>query len=132
MRRTRCRDASLGIPPAFGAFAYDAGSDQVRLTWPATDPGVANFVAAAQQTLSTLDQRTGSLTRSTPQFRRIRSAAPSWGQCVISPDVWPGIQGYTWFDGALIEGSAGLANPSFTIAERCMDRILEEDHLSNR
>lgn len=34
-------------------------------------------------------------------------------------------------DGALIEGSTGLANPSFTIAalaERCMDRILRDGH----
>jgi cholesterol oxidase len=37
-------------------------------------------------------------------------------------------------DGALIEGSAGLANPSFTIAalaERCLERILGDDHLTN-
>jgi cholesterol oxidase len=34
-------------------------------------------------------------------------------------------------DGALIEGSTGLANPSFTIAalaERCMDRIVPRLH----
>jgi cholesterol oxidase len=38
-------------------------------------------------------------------------------------------------DGALIEGSTGLANPSFTIAalaERCLDRILSRDRLNNR
>jgi cholesterol oxidase len=38
-------------------------------------------------------------------------------------------------DGALIQGSTGLANPSFTIAalaERCMERILSRDRLSNR
>jgi len=37
-------------------------------------------------------------------------------------------------DGALIEGSTGLANPSLTIAalaERCMDNILWRDRLSN-
>jgi cholesterol oxidase len=38
-------------------------------------------------------------------------------------------------DGALIDGSTGLANPSFTIAalaERGMERILSRDGLSNR
>ena len=38
-------------------------------------------------------------------------------------------------DGALIEGSNRLATSSFTIAapaERCMDRILRRDGLSNR
>ena len=38
-------------------------------------------------------------------------------------------------DGALIEGSTGLANPSFTNAalpERCMGRIVRRDRLSNR
>ena len=38
-------------------------------------------------------------------------------------------------DGSLIEGSTGLANPSFTIAalaERCLDQILATDRLSNR
>ncbi len=37
-------------------------------------------------------------------------------------------------EGALIEGNTGLANPALTIAtlaERCMDRILWRDRLSN-
>ena len=37
-------------------------------------------------------------------------------------------------DGALIQGSTGLANPSFTIAalaERCLEQILANDHLTN-
>jgi cholesterol oxidase len=127
--------ASLGIPPAIGSFAYDEATDQVRLTWPATDPRVANFVAAAQHTLSTLDQRTGSLTLS---INPAVSAHPLGGAvmgkvCDFAGrvDRHPGL--YV-VDGALIEGSAGLANPSFTIAaiaERCLDQILEEDHLTN-
>jgi hypothetical protein len=35
----------------------------------------------------------------------------------------------------MIEGSTGLTNPSFTIAalaERCVDRVLTRDRLSNR
>lgn len=127
--------ASLGIPPAIGAFLYDAATDRVRLTWPATDPRLGNFLSAAQHTLSVLDQRNGSLTLS---FNPMVSAHPLGGAvlgraCDVDGRVkrHPGL--YV-VDGALIDGSTGLANPSLTIAalaERCMDRILMHDHLSN-
>jgi cholesterol oxidase len=127
--------ASLGLPPAVGSFAYDAHTDRVALNWPAADPRVARFVAAAQHTLSVLDQRTGGMTLS---FNPAVSAHPLGGAvmgkvCDSSGRVkrCPGL--YV-VDGALIEGSTGLANPSFTIAalaERCMDRILGADQLSN-
>lgn len=128
--------ASLGIPPAIGSFMYDAATDGVRLTWPATDPRLGNFLSAAQHTLSVLDQRNGSLTLS---FNPAVSAHPLGGAvlgraCDVDGRVkrHPGL--YV-VDGALIDGSTGLANPSLTIAalaERCMDRILMHDHLSNR
>jgi cholesterol oxidase len=120
--------ASLGVPPAIGSFAYDAARDAVALNWPGADPRLANFLAAAQQTLAVLDQRNGSLTLS---FNPAVSAHPLGGAvlgkaCDFNGRVkrYPGL--YV-VDGALIEGSTGLANPSFTIAalaERCMDRIL--------
>jgi cholesterol oxidase len=127
--------ASLGIPPAIGSFAYDAATDAVGLTWPSGDPRLANFLAAAQQTLSVLDQSNGSLTLGINPFV---SAHPLGGAvlgkaCDLEGRVrhHPGL--YV-VDGALIEGNTGLANPSFTIAalaERCMDHILERDRLSN-
>ena len=123
--------ASLGIPPAIGSFAYDPASDVVGLTWPAGDPRVQNFLAAAQRTLSVLDQANGSLTIS---FNPAVSAHPLGGAvlgeaCDIDGRVkrYPGL--YV-VDGALIRGTTGLANPSFTIAalaERCMERILGRD-----
>jgi cholesterol oxidase len=128
--------ASLGIPPAIGAFAYDAASDSVRVNWPATDPRLGNFLAAAQHTLQVLDQANGSLTLS---FNPAVSAHPLGGAvlgkaCDIDGRIkrHPGL--YV-VDGALIDGSTGLANPSFTIAalaERGMERILSRDGLSNR
>jgi len=123
--------ASLGIPPAIGSFAYDAASDSVTLNWPGSDPRLGNFLAAAQQTLTVLDQRNGSLTLGINPFV---SAHPLGGAvlgkaCELDGQVkrYPGL--YV-VDGALIEGSTGLANPSFTIAalaERCMDHILWRD-----
>lgn len=128
--------ASLGLPPALGSFAYDPATDAVGLTWPAADPRLGNFLAAAQQTLSVMDQRNGSLTLS---FNPAVSAHPLGGAvlgkgCDLDGRVkrCPGL--YV-VDGALIEGATGLANPSFTIAalaERCMDRVLRRDGLSNR
>jgi cholesterol oxidase len=124
--------ASLGIPPAIGSFAYDATADRVILNWPGSDPRLGNFLAAAQQTLATLDQRNGSLTIG---FNPLISAHPLGGAvigkvCRFDGQVkrYPGL--YV-VDGALIEGSTGLANPSFTIAalaERCMHQILERQN----
>jgi len=125
--------ASLGIPPAIGSFSYDAATDAVGLTWPATDPQLGNFLGAARHTLAVLDQSNGSLTLS---FNPVVSAHPLGGAvlgkvCDLDGRV-EHHRGLYVVDGALIEGSTGLANPSFTIAalaERSMDHILAEDHL---
>lgn len=124
--------ASLGIPPAIGSFSYDAATDAVSLNWPRTDSRLANFLAAAQRTLTVLDQRNGSLTLS---FNPLISAHPLGGAvlgkaCDLSGRVKNHPHLYV-LDGALIEGSTGLANPSLTIAalaERCMNRILPRLH----
>jgi cholesterol oxidase len=123
--------ASLGMPPAIGSFAYDAAAGAVTLNWPGTDPRLANFLGAAQQTLAVLDQRNGSLTLG---FNPFVSAHPLGGAilgkaCELDGQV-KGHPGLYVVDGALIEGSTGLANPSFTIAalaERCLDHILSRD-----
>ena len=120
--------ASLGIPPAIGSFAYNATTNAVALNWPGNDPRLGDFLAAARQTLRVLDERNGSVTLA---FNPSVSAHPLGGAvlgkvCDLAGRVkdHPGL--YV-VDGALIEGSTGLANPSFTIAalaERCMDGIL--------
>ena len=125
--------ASLGIPPAIGSFSYDAATDAVGLTWPATDPQLGNFLGAARHTLAVLDQSNGSLTLS---FNPVVSAHPLGGAvlgkvCDLDGRV-EHHRGLYVVDGAVIQGSTGLANPSFTIAalaERSMDHILAEDHL---
>lgn len=128
--------ASLGIPPAIGSFAYDPAADAVALNWPSADPRLANFLAAAQQTLSVLDQSNGSLTLGINPFV---SAHPLGGAVVGKACDFEGRvkhhPGLYVVDGALIAGNTGLANPSFTIAalaERCMDHILSRDRLSSR
>jgi cholesterol oxidase len=127
--------ASLGIPPAIGSLTYDAQADRVALSWPATDPRVGQFVAAAQHTLSTLNERTGGVTLS---FNPAVSAHPLGGAVMGKACDFEGrvkrCPGLYVVDGALIAGSTGLANPSFTIAalaERCMEQILSRDHLTN-
>ena len=127
--------ASLGVPPAIGSFSYDAQADRVMLKWPAADPRVVNFVAAAQHTLAALDQRTGSVTLS---INPAVSAHPLGGAVMGKACDFAGRvkrhPGLYVVDGALIGGSAGLANPSFTIAalaERCLDQILVNDQLTN-
>jgi cholesterol oxidase len=131
-----CNYASLGIPPAIGSLAYDAQTDRVGLHWPAQDPRVISFLAAAQHTLAVLDQRTGSFTIS---FNPAVSAHPLDGAVIGKACDAAGrvkrCPGLYVVDGALIEGSTGLANPSFTIAalaERCLEQILSRDHLRNR
>jgi cholesterol oxidase len=125
--------ASLGIPPAIGSLDYDPATDAVGLTWPANDPRLGNFLAAAQRTLSVLDQSNGSLTLS---FNPAVSAHPLGGAVLGKACDFHGrVKSYPGLyvvDGALTEGSTGLANPSFTIAalaERCMDQILGRDRL---
>jgi cholesterol oxidase len=127
--------ASLGLPPAIGSLAYESGSDTVGLTWPASDPRLGNFLAAAQRTLAVLEQATGSLTVS---FNPAVSAHPLGGAVLGKACDFDGRverhPGLYVVDGALIEGTTGLANPSFTIAalaERCMDRIIDRDRLKN-
>ena len=121
--------ASLGVPPALGTFAHDAATDRVTLTWPPpTDPRLASFIGAAQRTCSVLDERNGSLTLG---LNPLISAHPLGGAvlgkaCELDGRV-KGQPGLYVVDSALIEGSTGLANPSFTVAalaERCLDRIV--------
>ena len=125
--------ASLGLPPAVGSFTYDADADRVTLNWPPpNDPRLANFLAAARQTQTVLDQRNGSVTLGINPFV---SAHPLGGAvlgkaCDLAGRVKNQPSLYV-VDGALIEGSTGLANPSLTIAalaERCMERILPRLH----
>lgn len=121
--------ASLGVPPALGSFGYDAATDRVGLMWPPpSDPRLASFIGAAQRTCSVLDERNGSLTLS---VNPLVSAHPLGGAvlgkaCDFVGHV-KGQPGLYVVDSALIEGSTGLANPSFTVAalaERCLDRIV--------
>ena len=123
--------ASLGVPPAIGSFEYNRVADNVILNWPGTDPRLANFLGAAQRTLAVLDQSNSAVTLA---FNPMISAHPLGGAvlgraCEFDGQVkhHPGL--YV-VDGALINGSTGLANPSFTIAalaERCMDQFLQRN-----
>lgn len=128
--------ASLGIPPGLGSFSYDPAADAVNLNWPSADPRLADFLSAARHTLSALDHSNGSLTIG---FNPLVSAHPLGGAVMGKACDFEGRvkhhPGLYVVDGALIAGTTGLANPSFTIAalaERCLDRIIEHDRLGSR
>lgn len=138
------------IPTERGSFHYDAATDSVKLNWPADAPGNIQNLKAVEYTYRLIDKRnTTVLYKPTTEVIKGSERSKSRGTTIIPQNltVHPlggaclgqacdlygrviGYQGLYVIDGALMPGSTGCANPSFTIAaiaERCMDRILAED-----
>ena len=132
---------SLGIGfdlESRGHFEYIQQQDEVKLVWPKN----GNDKVATE-----FRRINGNLARASP--------ASVTGVFLVAPSVWTGftahplggavlgkatddygrvkgVDGLYVVDGALINGSTGAANPSYTIAaiaERCMERIVSEDFL---
>ena len=125
----------LSIPPALGVFHYDAATDSVKLNWPGSDPRIARTVEAGQQTYETLNRAntTDDYQPSTAFVAGGLTAHPLGGAVLGKAcDKYGRVEGYRNLyvvDGALIPGSSGCTNPSFTIAalaERCMEKIVPE------
>ncbi|WP_315787641.1 GMC oxidoreductase [Fischerella sp. JS2] len=125
---------SMGIPPAVGKFSYEAATDSVRLFWPSEFLEVQKVKQAAEFTYSLLDRaNTTSSSQPTTMVTPGLTAHPLGGAVLGKAcDFYGRVLGYRGLyvvDGALIAGSAGCTNPSFTIAalaERCMDKFLTE------
>ena len=146
--------ATLGmtIPSVKGKFSYDATTGLVKLTWPdngnkSGDPKVLQTTKFAYRLLdrknatSTNEPTTETILGSHPPRKNRTTVkvdtttAHPLGGAVLGKacDLYGRVIGYNGLyvvDGALLPGSAGCTNPSFTIAalaERNMERILAED-----
>jgi cholesterol oxidase len=136
----------MGIPSVTGKFTYDATTGLVRLTYP-EDPKLLEEAKFAFRLLA----RKNATSTSKPEMETIQGSilpknrtgltltppvtAHPLGGAVLGKacDLYGRVMGYDGLyvvDGALIPGSTGCANPSFTIAamaERNMERIIAED-----
>jgi len=139
----------MGIPSESGSFSYDATTDSVKLTWPADALGNKKLLKNVAFTYKTLDRKNTTFTNQpetevTLGSHRRQNRLTSEGSATLTAhplggavlgkvcDLYGRVSGYQGLyvvDGALIPGSTGCANPSFTIAalaERCMDRIIAD------
>lgn len=125
----------LGIAPPLGSFRYDQSTQSVKLTWPKDDPAIVQVREAALATSETLNQgNTTSQYQPKTGYVVDGATAHPLGGAVLGKvcDYYGRVKGYKGLyvvDGALIPGATGVVNPSFTIAaiaERCLERIIEE------
>jgi cholesterol oxidase len=123
---------AMGVEPALGELRYDRASDGVQLRVPPrSDPRYAAAELAMSRTLAKLDaaSATQTLMRNSQLTAHPLGGAAMGAAC----DSYGRVKGYRnlyVLDGALIPGSTGLVNPSFTIAalaERSMAHILAHD-----
>ncbi|RKT53611.1 GMC oxidoreductase [Saccharothrix australiensis] len=120
----------MGLSDGRGAFRYESGTGRVRLTWPrAADRGAGRAVRAAVARLTDAGGGVAAdLTATYPLTLHPLGGAVIGPVCDQAGRVHdhPGLH---VVDSALIPGSTGCCNPSWTItalAERCMDRLLSK------
>ncbi|MBW4687495.1 MAG: FAD-binding protein [Komarekiella atlantica HA4396-MV6] len=149
------RTVSFAIPSVKGKFNYDYTTGSVKLNWPDSgngtgDPKVLQLTKFAfklldrKNAISSFQPQTDvALGSHSYQKNPVKSGAiftltaHPLGGAVLGKacDFYGRVSGYQRLyvvDSALIPGSTGCTNPSFTIAalaERCLERILAEDIL---
>lgn len=143
----------IGIPSVKGRFNYDSTTGLVSLNWPdGNNLGDPKLLKAAEFAYRLIDRKNSTSTIQ-PQTnitlgsysqgkirvkKQVSDTFPTFhplGGAVLGKacDLYGRVIGYRGLyvvDGALMPGSTGCTNPSFTIAamaERCMERILRED-----
>ncbi len=124
----------MGLPDPAGQLSYDPMTDHLSLQWPPPeDPRISASIAASRQMLDTLNAANtdGRFSPTTVLFDPTLAAHPLGGAAVGRVcDQFGRVRrhaGLYVVDGAFIPGSAGLVNPSLTIAalaERSMDHVL--------
>ncbi|WP_433260414.1 GMC oxidoreductase [Actinosynnema sp. CS-041913] len=118
----------MGLPDGYGAFHYDTGTGESGLTWPTgADSGAGRAVRAVVRRLVAAGGGVSvHLTAAVPVTFHPLGGAVIGPVCDQAGRVHdhPGLH---VTDAALIPGTTGCCNPSWTItalAERCMDRLL--------
>lgn len=122
-----------------GRFQYDSATDSVKMHWPAKDSGNVQSLKATEYTSQILDKSNTTATYQPTSSISSGLTVHALGGAVIGQacDLYGRVKGYRGLyvvDGALIPGATGCVPPSLTIAalaERCMERILAEDILSD-
>ncbi len=143
----------IGLPSVKGRFNYDSTTGLVKLNWPdGKISGDPKLLKAAEFAYRLIDRKnatsisqpqTNITLGSSPRRKnrvtgQVSDTFPSFhplGGAVLGKacDLYGRVIGYRGLyvvDGALMPGSTGCTNPSFTIAamaERSMERILTED-----
>ncbi len=119
---------AMATSDTFGEIRYDRVLDTVSVHWPSGDPKAQRTTTAASDTYKRLDPRVaaapgGGVTAHPLGGAVMGKACDAYGRVA-------GYKGLYVVDGSLIPGYAGAANPAFTIAavaERCMEKILQDD-----
>ncbi len=124
----------MGGPPAIGRFRYDAATDSAILKWPANSPRLADFLKSIAHTAQTLnDNNPGTFTiLNEPQATGHPLGGATMERVCDFFGRVKGHRGLYVVDAAFIPGSAGMVNPSLTIAalaERSMENIIARDIL---
>jgi cholesterol oxidase len=148
------RTVSFCIPSVKGQFYYDASAGKTKLNWPASgnlsgDPQTVKLTQFAYRLLdrkNSIDPLKTQVILGSNTFEKdpVKTAVNTYaltahplGGAVLGKacDLYGRVRGYRGLyvvDSALIPGSTGCANPSFTIAalaERCVEKIIAEDIL---
>jgi cholesterol oxidase len=130
----------MGIHPVIGSIGYDPITDEITVNHPVTDPALQPFLAAAQNTLDTLDAENQGAFNPFTLVNNPSSTAHPLGGAVMGEvcDQFGRVQGHPGLyviDGALIRGLAGCVNPAWTvaaIAERCLEEIIATDIIGSQ
>ncbi len=125
--------AGIGIPEAAGQFVYEPKRGDARLRWPKTAARSAR--KASLEAIRRIDRaNSGGLLIDFDSLMGTTCYHPLGGAVLGRACDWYGrVRGQPGLyvtDSAMIPGAVGCANPAWTIAalaERCLDRVLDED-----
>ncbi|MFW7381730.1 MAG: GMC oxidoreductase [Oligoflexus sp.] len=130
---------AIGITPTRGHFYYDQQQDEVKLSWPKSDPGQAKVNQAFLNTMEQLNRDNGGFVSAViDNFRdSIKDDAVyhPLGGCVMGKacDFYGRVKNYPGLyvnDGSLMPGSSACTNPAFTIsalAVRNIEHVIAND-----
>jgi len=124
----------MGLAPAIGRFRYDAATDAAILEWPANSPLLTDYLSSIAHTAKTLNDNNPGTFKifDDPQSTGHPLGGATMGRVCDFFGRVKRHRGLYVVDAAFIPGSAGLVNPSLTIAalaERSLEEIIAKDIL---